>query len=265
MSDLDKEVERIKAADAQRELDQQRKNTGADKPMPWESGPANLSAYRRRQRTPEEQQEEARREQEEARREQARQRQREVSYLGIVGIPDKEIEFLMTGRDRWGRERDPELESWRLLDAELQREPRRGTIVMSGPPGTGKSSSAAAAIYKYRKAPYFHGSAYIRAAHLASVARDSGRERELLTAHLLVIDDLGDEGSKDWIGERLSHFISDRDDKMKGGEVTIITGNLGRKAEGMAKLAGRYGDRMLERLVEWGLIYLYSKQNIRRR
>jgi len=30
-------------------------------------------------------------------------------------------------------------------------------------------------------------------------------------------------------------------------------------------LAGRYGDRMLERLVEWGLIYLYSKQNIRRR
>ena len=272
MSDeLDRQVEQMKAREAQKRLDRQRENTGANEPMPWEQPlVTDLGAYKRRQRSPEEVDAERQRREKEKRQAAARRVAREHGALVKLGVPTKEASFIMEGRDRWGRARNLELESWRRLWGALSSKPRPGTVVLSGLPGTGKSSSAALALYRLARVEkdwgaHFGRAQYIRAAHLASVPRESDQERDLLRAWLLVIDDLGDDGSKDWIPERLSHFISDRDDNMEPGAVTIITGNLGTKGEGLAKIANRYGNRVLERLVEWGLVWIYCTEIARRR
>jgi DNA replication protein DnaC len=271
---LDEQVEEMKAREARKaqdRLDQQRENAGANEPMPWEQPlVTDLDAYKRRQRSPEEVAAERQHQEDEKRRAAARRVARERSALVKLGLPGKEASFIMEGLDRWGRKRNLELESWRRLWGALTSKPRPGTVVMSGLPGTGKSSSAALALHRLARVEkswgvHFGGARYIRAAHLASVPRESDQERDLLKAWLLVIDDLGDEGSKDWIPERLSHFISDRDDNMEPGAVTIITGNLGTKGEGLAKISNRYGDRMLERLAECGLAWLYSAEITRPR
>jgi DNA replication protein DnaC len=124
----------------------------------------------------------------------------------------------------------------------LSRSQRR-VLVLSGPPGTGKSIAACSALWDAS------AGRYVRADRYAQLARSWDKLDEKIadlvnTSQLLVVDDVGEEPAKE--RHYIERLLSERYDR---DVTTIITTNLD-----ATQFAKAYGMRVISRLQEVGRI-----------
>jgi len=164
---------------------------------------------------------------------------------------------------------------YRYLEARFETfEPRKGaelalaqahnwSLVLSGPPGTGKTHLAVANLAEYashniaRAKAYgeYHGiwwkTRFCNVPRLLERLRRQVRDEEdhdllaeYIEADRLVLDDMGAEKFSDWTSDRLSLLIGARYDN---GDDTIVTTNFT-----LDELADRGYDRIVSRLCQDG-------------
>jgi DNA replication protein DnaC len=139
------------------------------------------------------------------------------------------------------------------LRAEL---PRGNCLVLTGPPGVGKSYAAAAAIRAYRRGRFTYFPA------LCGALLDPARRAEALDAAkrstFLVLDDLGVEYSREGslVAAFLEEIVWHRESDILP---TIITTNLT-----LEQLRGRLSDRIIDRLRgRWGRAFAVGGPSLR--
>lgn len=140
----------------------------------------------------------------------------------------------------------------------------RRLLVLSGGTGAGKTTAAAWIAMQLSRSATF-----VRAAKLEALGRwDADQRVRIENAQLLVLDDLGAEhidaksAFRSMLDEIVDTYYSDRRRRM------VITTNLRARRESPrdpAGLAERYGERMLSRLREHGMLGDCGVEDLRRK
>ncbi|MBX5476781.1 MAG: ATP-binding protein [Clostridia bacterium] len=152
-----------------------------------------------------------------------------------------------------------QIEGWQGSSEDDEPRPlyrfRGGCLVLAGPTGVGKSWAAVAAVREFVRAYASFRWCYAPDM-LPEIDSEMHREHVPLrqtsaaTTQVLVIDDLGAEAETKSERERIDRLIYHR----HGNRLTtIITTNLS-----VPDLRERYGDRVADRLYEWGVIHEFG-------
>lgn len=135
----------------------------------------------------------------------------------------------------------------------------RASIVLSGPPGTGKTHLSIASLLRLIRIG--HEGRWVRVPELLEAARAEydGRTAapalELAgAAELLVLDDFGAERVTPWAEERLLELVEQR---LGGGRATVLTTNLG----SISEVRDVYGERIASRLATYHWLRLTARDH----
>lgn len=165
----------------------------------------------------------------------------------LKGLPRADVEACTL--ERFERRTDAQRQALGAVVLWVARKDARPFLVLSGPPGTGKSHLAKAAAVKLAERGYgvvFTTMAGILDDLKASFDGDDraeSRASAAFLAHVLVLDDLGEERSTDWTAAEVRKLLHARYERRA---LTLITSN-----EDLAGLAERQGDphgRLVSRL-----------------
>lgn len=148
----------------------------------------------------------------------------------------------------------PDTEAAAIATAWLTRDPHLTgeNLILTGPPGSGKTGLAYGVLYEIHHNPAIHGVFAVNVARWIDTMRPTTDPEELSEqattlkrchrTTVLLLDDLGTEKPSDWTRERVYDLVNHRYDAKKP---TIITSNLNSK-----ELRAVYGDRLVDRLTE---------------
>jgi len=183
-----------------------------------------------------------------------------ATHLEQMGIPAKDISFMLRGADRHGQQWR-QGEAVRLLKEALANDHR--VVLLVGPNRTGKSSAAARMLYRLCRRQgqspdgypltWWEPGRFIRAARLGRLARYPSNDlSEWIEAPVLVLDDAGEEQHRDEVRQ----VLTERDDADTGRFITLVTSNTRALAEGL------YGERVMARWREAGMVALYPTERM---
>lgn len=170
-----------------------------------------------------------------------------------MGIPEKDIRFLETGKDRHGQPWR-QGEAVRKLKAALAQGCR--AIVLVGPHQTGKSSACARSLIRLCKRPdtWLPGR-FIRGADLDRLSRLPSNDLSQWTiAPVLVLDEAGHEERRDGV----RNLLNARDDRDPGTWITLVTCNRAAITDDSCL----YGPRIASRWHEAGLAVEHVKERM---
>jgi len=136
---------------------------------------------------------------------------------------------------------------------------RGANLILTGPIGTGKSGLAASALHWFSEHAW---RAVLKFADVPEMLErwrppaDFDRMAPYLTAHVLVLDDLGVERASEWVRERLYVLVHRRYmDRLP----TIVTTN-----HTISTLAQHIGERTVSRLQDGATVVAVTGKDLRR-
>lgn len=199
--------------------------------------------------------------------------------LKKLNIPEKDIRLLVDREDRWGNPRRDDTEPWVLLNKAMDVDRPPGVVMLAGLRRTGKTSAGCRYVAQHSRkkirekwGSFYEWSPnlYIRASSYCQIpAGDNDEMFRYIKAKIVQMDDIGREGEETWKKDKIKEFFYQRDDFTKKGDLLIMTSNFG-PAEvegdgptGIDQFVDRYGEAVMSRLEDWGIVWLYSMKKAR--
>lgn len=187
----------------------------------------------------------------------AEMRERQVANRNLAFLRSRPSRYANASYDRLRPEQDPN----GMVSRWLSDGPR--SLLIAGPTRTGKTTAA------YAVANDAHqGGAWVMvrtATGLAAALKPDSDEplayNYATTCPLLVIDDLGRERVTDWWQEQLHRIV---DERCSNELRLIVTANTSAVAsDAYAELVARYGDPIVERLIDGGGVLVFDGPAVR--
>jgi len=171
--------------------------------------------------------------------------------LQRIGVPTR---FIRASWESW----DPPAKTTQFAAAQLERfrewrgaDPSETMVTLTGPPGVGKTHLATATLRRFVEGGK-RGGRWIAVSRMVETMREEVAGRvsgalmpRLISASLLILDDLGAQRETDWTLDRLYLLLSERYNELRP---TVITTNLS-----LDQIGERIDARIASRLVE-GLV-----------
>lgn len=187
----------------------------------------------------------------------AAMRERQVANRNLAYVRARPSRYADASYDRLRPGQDP----GRMVSRWLSVGPR--SLLIAGPTRTGKTTAAYAIANDAHQAGIW---VVVRTATgLSAALKPDGGEpmafNYATTCHLLVVDDLGRERVTDWWLEQLHRIV---DERCSNELRLIVTANTSAVAtDAYAELVARYGDPIVERLIDGGGVLVFDGPAVR--